>query len=336
MATLSDVASKSGVSKGAVSSVLRNQPGSDGVSAETRQRILNVVQELGYRPHPLAASLRTRKTHTIGVVIDDPDSYFRHPNNALIFGGILCQAAEMGYQVTVAGLRGKTALDARLMDGCVILPWVPTAQLPDVEMLAARIPVLSIFSPVKGAIRLTGDDSASLRQGLRRAAGYLLGLGHRRIAIVDVQHPNGPHDLRREALRGVARERGVEVELVYFTDRWQERLYASAGEIAALDRTPTAVMAMDDDYARVLIGHLARRGLRVPEDVSVFSGHTQRDGFQSVPALTGLALDNVGQTRGVVRRLIEIVSEGGRVEEIVLPPLAVELVERASCMAPKA
>lgn len=333
MPTLSDVASRSGVSKGAVSSVLRNRPGSDGVSAETRQRILSVVQELGYRPHPLAASLRTRRTQTIGVVIDDPTSYFRHPNNALIFGGILSQAAAMGYRVTQMDLGGKTQPDGRLMDGCAILKWVPAVHTAEVERLAAEIPVLSIYTHVKGAMRLVGDDGASLTKGLREAAGYLLDLGHRRIAVVDVRQPYSTGTLRTDAFCGVARERGIDVDLVCFSDRWQDRTYPTAAEIASLNPLPTAAMALDDDYARVLIGHLARRGLRVPEDLSVYSGHTQRDAFQSVPPLTGLAIDAVGQTRELMRRFIEVISTGERVEEIRLPPLAVELVERQSCAA---
>lgn len=316
-----------------MSSVLRNRPGSDGVSAETRQRILGVVRELGYRPHPLAASLRTRRTQTIGVVIDDPASYFRHPNNALIFGGILSQAAAMGYRVTQMDLGGNAQPDARLMDGCAILKWVPAIHMVEVERLAAEIPVLSMFSPVQGATRLVGDDGASLMKGLREAAAYVLGLGHRRIAVVDVRQPSSSGTVRTDAFRGVARERGIDLDLVCFSDRWQDRLYPTAAGIAALDPMPTAVVALDDDYARVLIAHLARRGLRVPEDVSVFSGHTQRDAFQSVPPLTGLAIDAVGQTRELMRRFIEVISSGERVEEITLPPMAVELVERQSCAA---
>ncbi len=335
MPTLADVASRSGVSKGAVSSVLRNAPGQDGVSAETRQRILHVVRELGYRPHPLAASLRTRRTRTIGLVVGEPESFLRHPNQALMMGRLLKQASEMGYRVTLMDDAWQDSPDPRLLDGCAVLTWVPSAGIAQVERLAAEIPVVSLYSRIRGAVQVVMDEGTMLRRGMREGAAWLYGLGHRRIALVDVNHPKGPDTLRKDAFAEVAREQGILPELLCYADRWQERLYPTAAEIAQLDPPPTAAVALDDDYARALIAHLARRGLRVPEDVSVFSGNTQQDSFQTPPALTGLARDLTAQWGELMRRFIRLLGNDPA-EEIVVPPAEFTLVVRESCAPPRA
>lgn len=334
VATLADVARKAGVSKTAVANVLRKRSEMAGVGAETRQRILEIVRELNYRPHPVAASLRTRRTRTIGLLLEsDPVTFFRHPNNALNFGCTVSEAAKLGYQVSLLESSWRSPIDARLMDGCMLLGWVPTTHVVEVQQLAARMPVLSVSRAIPGTISVRGSTDPLMR-GLREAANYLYDLGHRRLAVVDVWHPTDLGHPRVDAFRDVAAERNLNVELMACTDRWQEREYPTAAEIARLNPLPTAVVAQDDDYARVLIAHLARRRLRVPEDVSVFSGHTRREDFQSEPPLTGLVVDSVAQSREIIRRFIEMVASGSRTDEMVLPPLSVELIERRSCAAP--
>lgn len=336
MATLADVARKAGVSKTAVSSVLRKRSETAGVGVETRQRILEAVRELRYRPHPLAASLRTQRTHTIGLMLEnEPAIFFRHPNNAQNFGCIVSQAAELGYQVSLLESSWRSPIDARLMDGCILLSWVPGAHLAEIEQLATQLPVLSTLSAVPGAVSVRRNED-SLARALREAANYLYDLGHRRLAVVDVRNRNSAEHLREDAFRETAAQRNLNVNLAAYADRWQDREYPTAAEIGRLDPLPTAVVALDDDYARVLVDHLARRRLRVPEDVSVLSGHTEHEGFQSVPRLTGLAMDVHAEMREMVRQFIEIVDGGSEVKEITLPPLRVELVTRESCAAANA
>lgn len=334
MATLADVARKAGVSKTAVSSVLRKRAEMAGVGAETRQRILDAVRDLKYRPHPLAASLRTQRTHTIGLLLDtEPVTFFRHPNNAQNFGCVVSEAAKLGYQVSLLESSWRTPIDTRLMDGCMLLGWVPAAHVAEVEQMAARIPVLSASRAISGTIGVNNNEGLAA-QGLCDAANYLYDLGHRRVVVVDVHHPHYVIHPRADAFRAVAAERQLHVEIVPYVDRWQEREYPTAAQIARMDPLPTAAVALDDDYARVLIDHLARRGLRVPEDVSVFSAYTARQGFQSVPPLTGLELRYMKAMGEIVRQFVEIVDTGSERREIALPAFPEELIIRESCAPP--
>jgi DNA-binding LacI/PurR family transcriptional regulator len=221
------------------------------------------------------------------------------------------------------------------MDGCIFLGWIPLARLNEVQRLAARIPVLSASRPVKNAIELREDPFDAFAAGARLAAARLYDLGHRRIALVDVKHPDKVDSIRQEAFEQLARERRLDVDLHLFGDRWEERRYPTIPGILALSPAPTAVMALDDDYARVLIDHLAQSGKRVPRDLSVLSGHTSPDGFQSVPPLTGIAFDLEAQQKTMIENFLDIVEGRSTADVIHLPPPDVQLIERQSCRAIK-
>ena len=331
---LAVVARKARVSTAAVSNALRKDAKAAGVRKSTHARILAAARKLGYQPHPFAASLRTRRTRTLGLLIpEDTRTFFRHPNNAERFGATLEHISRLGYRITLLDNDWTTPPDARLMDGCIFLGWIPLAHVKEVERIAARIPVLSASRPVKHAIELSDESSTVLTAGPSLAAAYLYDRGHRRIALVDIKHPDKIDTFRKAAFEQLARERRLDVQLHQFGDRWEERCYPSIPEILALSPSPTAVMALDDDYARVLIDHLAQQGKRVPQDMSVLSGNTSPTGFQSVPPLTGIAYDLEVQQKAMIEGFLEIVEGRSTAKAIRLPPPNVQLIERQSCRA---
>jgi LacI family transcriptional regulator len=330
--TLADVARKAGVSTAAASNALRKTAKAAGVREVTRARILQAASELGYQPNPFASSLRTRRTRTLGVVLpENSQAYFLHPNNSANFSGLLAHISRLGYRITLLCNDLAVPLDARLMDGCLFLGWIPKTRLAEIESLAGRIPVLSALRPVRNAIALHGESSGAITEAARLAAAYLYDLGHRHIAVVDVRHPGRDDRLRLEAFDQVARERGLAVRLELFNDRWEERLYPSIPGLLALNPLPSAVLALDDDYARVLIDHLAQRGLRVPHHLSVFSGNTAPECFQSIPPLTGTAIGNDSRQTVMIERFLDIVEGRSAAAVIHLPPPPVSLIERQSC-----
>jgi DNA-binding LacI/PurR family transcriptional regulator len=332
MITLADVARKAQVSTAAVSNALRKDARAAGVGESTHARILAAAAELGYQANPFAASLRTRRTRTLGLFLpENARSFFHHPNNAAYFGDLLSHIGRLGYRITVLCNDWAVPLDARLMDGCIFLGWIPLAHVKEVERLAARIPVLSASRPVKNAIKLHEDSSAALTEGARLAAAYLLDQGHRNIALVDVKHPDKVDSFRKTAFEQLAQERQIKIRLHHFGDRWEERRYPSIPAILALSPSPTAIMALDDDYAHVLIDHLAQQGKRVPQDVSVFSGNLSPDGFQSVPPLTGIAFDQEARQKTLIERFLDIVEGRSTANAIELPAPQVQLIERQSC-----
>jgi DNA-binding LacI/PurR family transcriptional regulator len=331
MARLADVAREAEVSISAASVVLGGSSRTIGVSAQTRRRVLDAAARLGYVPSPAAVSLSTGRTNTLGLLINRPAEYLTHPNGALTLVSMCSSAAELGYQVLLIGFKDEAPVDARLIDACIVIGWVDADCARRLERLAARIPVVTTYRPIPGAVFASTEGAAGAAGDL--AAEYLYGLGHRRIAVVETTSSRP----ESERFRAVARRDRLRVDLLSFTDHWRDRLYPSVEAIARLDPPPTAIWAFDDDYARALIARLARDGRRVPEELSVFSGQTHAAGFQSAPALTGVDGHHEREYASIVRVLIESLRQGnGTISDIVLPAATPELIVRESCAPPGA
>jgi DNA-binding LacI/PurR family transcriptional regulator len=332
MARLIDVAREAGVSLSAASVVLGGHSRTIGASKETRQRIREAAKRLGYTPSPAAISLSTGKTNTLGLLFSKTSDFLTHPNGALTLVSMCSSAAEQGYRVLLASFTPGIAIDDRLMDACIVGGSVSDECAHQLEKLAKRVPVVSTYLKIPGAIIAHSDDTR--KPEFAMAAEYLYDLGHRHIAVADIKLRISPVV---EAFRAVARRRNLDVRLQAFKDEWRDRTYPTIEEICRLDPLPTAVFAFDDDYARALIARLARDRRRVPEDVSVFSGETHATGFQSAPPLTGTNIFQERQSADMVRQLVELLRKDAKdVSEIVLPPVKPELIVRQSCAAPRA
>jgi len=326
MAKLKDVAKQAGVSTAAASAVLGGRSSTIGTSPTTRQRIIEAAEQLGYTPSPAALSLSTGQTNTLGLVISDPVTYLSHPNGAINLASFCNAAAASNYRVLLVTTDREGSIDPRLMDGCVVFGWVDDDTAAIIERMARQIPVASTYRQIPGGITVTINEQTEEKH--RQAARHLYQFGHRHLAVVDL--PVVRH-AAQHIFEQVAAEQKLDVQLDAFTDDWESRTYESVHEIAALQPMPTAVYAFDDDYARALIARLAHDGKRVPYDLSVFSGSTHSDGFQITPPLTGIDSHYEQQ----IIRLIEVFTGALRrkedLEQIVIEPPAVELIERGSC-----
>ena len=331
MPSLKDVANKAGVSVAAASAALGNRPSNIGVSAETRSRILSAAKELRYRRNPLAASLRTGRTYNIGVWLPNAEAYLTHPQGARNLWTICRIAARHGYHVSIVVPEARH-MDPRLMDGCLIMDEATPALEKGAARLTESIPVLSLGASIPGAIFVRESrDWLACRQ---RAAEYLYDLGHRRVAIAHLEAPS-PQDLIQHQFEEAARARGIAVDLHSFSEVALDRRYPTIGAILDMKPLPTAVFAIDDDYARALIPRLIQRGVRVPEDLSVFSGSTLPDAVGMGVGLTGLVLHFERKLEELFGKFVEIIESGSGVTEIPLQPFDVDLVERDSCAPPR-
>lgn len=333
MATLADVAQMAGVSKAAASYVLGARPSAVRLGSDTRVRILNAARELGYKPNPIATALSTGRTHIIGLLMHCPLEMLTHPNGAISFGTMMSAAARHGYRVMVLDPQSGAPLDGRTMDACVITGWVKQELLDEVGRMAGRIVVVATHHRIPGALYVPQTFEAVSKDGHRLAAHYLYDLGHRRIAVVDLY---GSSALTSETFRSVAAERGIAVRVDAFCDQWNVRTYPTTAAICALNPLPTAVFALDDDYARMLISRFGRMGLRVPEDVSVFSGETHRTGYQTLPALTGLDRKSETMYGELIEKTTALLDGRLAAQDFTLSALEIEMVERDSCGPPRA
>ncbi len=328
VSTLKIIAEEAGVSVAAASTALSGKKGTIGVGPRTRQRILRIAEKKGYIPNPLATSLRTGRTGAIGIFLKEPEAYLAHPHGARNFWLMSRIAAERGYRVSIL-YADLGRVDSRTMDGTLVLDEVITpAFARELRTLAASIPVVSLFAPVTGTIPVEVDNSWQERR--RIAAEYLYGLGHRRIVVPVVSQKSGIHVGAQ--FREVADELRLNVQLTEIpVPDYLKRQYPGIEQILAMDPLPTAVFAIDDDHARNLISRLAQKGIKVPQQISVFSGATFPDAGPMWPGLTGLLLRFDQELEELIGTFIRIIEGKRRPTLINLRAFEVELVERESC-----
>jgi LacI family transcriptional regulator len=329
--TLKDVAARAGVHPATASRALSPET-SLLVSEDTARRVRDAAKALGYRPNPLARSLRTRRSHTIGVLIPDLNNPLFPP----IVRGLEDRLAEAGY----VALLGNTDSDekrerivfeqmrARHVDGFVL---ATTHLRSSLLAEAARADLALVLMNRMAEDQDFSSVSVDNESGIRMAVSHLAALGHRRIA-----HIAGPQDLST----GLNRYRGfitamaasglpVDPELVVFAMAFsvEEGLRCCRQLLAAPGRC-TAVAAGNDMLAVGSYAALDEAGLSCPEDMSVVGFNDMPFIDRLRPPMTTIRFPHYQVGTEAAHLLLErIAGPGGPVKILYLAP---ELVVRGS------
>ncbi len=285
MITIRDVAGQSGFSVTTVSMVLNAGPASSRISARTRSRIWKVAQRLGYRPNLYARSLRSRRSHTLGVVVFD----LTDPYCTQILRGIQNHIRPSGLFPVVTDLQDdrsqfQTCLDmllGRRVEGIIAIanPLYLDSKLLS-EFSERHIPAVVIGRELANVpISSVVVDNAA---GTRQAIQHLYDLGHSRIAFI-----RGPKILvdsvqRWQGLESFAEEVGLKLDPRLILEiKGRNSTYAEGYQLTEelMNRRPdfTALVAFDDLTACAAIRALTKASRRVPKDCSVV-------GFDDVPS----------------------------------------------------
>ncbi|MBV7697567.1 LacI family DNA-binding transcriptional regulator [Streptomyces sp. TRM70350] len=266
---MADVADRAGVSRALVSIVFRNQP---GASQETRERVLRVAEEIGYRPDSAARLLARGRSRTLGVMFTVHQTF--HTD---LIEGIYPEAERLGYDVLLsAAAEGRSeskAIEALLGHRCEALILLgPEADAAYLDELGQRAVTVSVSRRVPRAARVDFVHSAESK-GVRQAMDYLVELGHRRIVHVDGGRGPGSAE-RRRSYRAAMRRHGLEPEIRVIPGEHTEQSGIETGRLllAEHDRglpLPTAVLAGNDRCAMGVLMALVRAGVEVPRDMSV-------------------------------------------------------------------
>ena len=290
--SIKDVAERSGVSYKTVSRVVNRHP---DVNPATRRRVEAAVTELGYQPDPAARSLRRGRVQALRLLlVRRHERFLTEPFLDEVVSGIVDQAARAGYALMLEvvgpgdsdspGLSGtERRVDGTLLiDGRRLSPLLPPAE---------RLTAPWIVLPTRPARDDVGWVYADFRGGAVQVVDHLLGLGHRRIA-----HLTGRLTLpERDRLTGYrlaleAAGNRVDPQLVVAAGHLRHHGYAAMEKLLARSVDFTAVFAVNDLTALGAMECLQRRGIRVPEDVSVAGFDDIYLARYAAPPLTTLRL----------------------------------------------
>ncbi len=336
--TIRDVAKVAGVSVATVSSVL-NENYHTRVSAETRKRVLQVVQELGYRPRRVAQGLRKGMTYLIGLAIplqpDPPLSPFFYDAVA----GALKATKEKGWMLSILGFKDRTeelallqkAVSQRLVDG--VLLFDPQENDPRLPLLKGNLPFVVLGRTDDPEIYTVDNDNV---EAAKLATQHLIRLGHKRIAFVHIPLSYFTAKDRVEGYRQALMEAGlpfrkellVEVKGYYGAE---VGYHAFLSLLERLKEPPTAVLAMDDTLALGCLQAAAEKGFKVPDDLAVIGFNDSAFSAHCEPPLTTVRIfaDTLAfYAADMLLRLIQ--------GEVVIPSritVPTQLIVRKSCGA---
>ena len=285
--TLADVARLSGFSVSTVSIVLNEAPLSRYVAKATKERIRTVANQLGYRPNAFARSLRSRRSHTIGVMVSD----ISDPFCTLILEGIEKALSPTSYLPIIMiayNQRGQFERHMKMMlerhvEGLVVIAnWLFGEFDSLSEFTKDQIPTVGVGRDLTaiGVRSLQVDNEA----GGYAAAQHLYELGHREIAVLRGPSELADSERRWQGIQRFASEAGLTLsprrvrELASAIEPisgFQEGFRLTAAMIQEQVRF-TAVLAFDDLTGLGAIRALRQEGRHVPEDCSVI-------GFDDVP-----------------------------------------------------
>lgn len=326
--TIREVAAQAGVSVATVSKVIN---GRYGVAADTIARVNAVINDLGYQASLVAQSLRNHRTNVIGILVADLE-----PFSAELLKGAADAIRGSGFEMVVYSAGGLaddhvgwerrylSRLSGTLIDGAVLV----TPTVVDVNYGA---PIVAI-DPHTGQSELPTIDSDNLRGG-QLATAHLLGLGHRRIAMLSGRPDLESSHLREQGYRQAMTAAGVPVseDLVLVGGYDAQASAECTRTLLTSADPPTAIFAANDVSAIAAIQAAVGLGLRVPADLSVV-------GFDNIPesALCAPPLTTVNQPiRQMGERSIQLLlrlMRGDHVEDTHIT-LQTDLVVRQSARA---
>jgi LacI family transcriptional regulator len=297
MVTIRDVAKESGFSSTTVSIVLNNAPLARYIPAVTKKRIERAAQKLGYRPNQFARSLRSKRSHTVGVMVFD----MTDPYCTLVLRGIentLYQSSYLPILTDVHNERGRferyleMLLDRRIEALIVLANWL----FLDINLLG-DLEKSSIPTAMIGCELQTDSISSVIvdnEVGGYLALEHLHSLGHRKIALI-----RGPKALtdsspRWRGIRNAAKAAGLELDPRLIVDLPESRDPLSSFEagqkltddLIKQKRPFTALLAFDDMSAFGAIRALTRAGVRVPDHCSVIGFDDVATSALYTPSLT--------------------------------------------------
>jgi len=306
--TINDIARRAGVSKGAVSYALNGRP---GVSARTRERILEVAGDLGWSPNRTARLLSGSRTDTFGLVLArDPRTLGSEPFYMEFVAGLESELSSNSYALLLQMAPTLTAemeiyrkwSAERRVDAVVVVDL--RVSDPRMSLLAAlELPAVFVGDPAltRGHTTVWTDDVTAMNA----AVEHLFVLGHRRMARVAGPSELGHVTIRDEAFLAALRRHGLEGHVVH-ADFSAEAGRQATRALVTAPEAPTAILFDNDLMAVASLSELLALGQKVPEQISVLAWDDSPLCEITRPALSAMSHDVIVMGAHVARRLFAL------------------------------
>jgi LacI family transcriptional regulator, galactose operon repressor len=321
--TIEHIATLAKVSRSTVSRVLNNHP---SVRPTVRERVLQVIREQNYAPQAAARSLASARTDTIGLLVPRSAAFgLADPFIASTIQSLFEASAQQGYFLMLAMVTAdmepgfyERILRSRHVDGVIMT----SSDIDD--------PILPLLIKDGGPMVLIGRHPYFLnvvsvdvenREGAREAVAHLIGLGHRRIGVINGQLEMEAALARRDGYKQALLEAGIAID----PDLMVEGFYSETGAYQAmlkllqLPQPPTAVFASSDTMAIAAMHAIRQHGLRVPDDIALIGYDDLPLAAYATPPLTSVHQPIGEMGAHAVRLLVEQIKGQGPATSVRLP-----------------
>jgi LacI family transcriptional regulator len=323
--TLRDVAAAAAVSLGTASHALNDSP---LIRPETRARVHEAARRLGYAPNRNVTRLFQGRTDCVGVVFAHAaPTLSGDALHFLMLQGITETLEEHSYtmrhmrldrMLESAQLDWRQRLTAQDVDGLITMNWMHPAVVVRLQEIGVPLVALDSSGAYPDLLSVDADE----RGGVALGVAHLLGLGHRRIALLNLPLD---YPYPRETLAGY-RDAFAQMGVSVDSSLLCHCPFSIAGGRLAMDtllsgrQRPTAVFCVGDEIAMGATQAIHDRGLRVPDDVSVVGLSDIPLAAQVHPALTTVRVDGKELGRRATRLLLSVLAGGDpSPRRVVLP-----------------
>lgn len=329
--TIRDIANMAGVSRSTISLAINDSP---KVKKQTKQRILKIIEDVGYHPNVMARGLVGNKTNVIGLIVPQISHVFADYYFSETVSGVLDEVTQRNYHLLVEAateqfvqMRSAHRLyEERRIDGLLFVGNL-TTDTYILDLCEAGIPICLVNSVLPKLSTVLADNT----EGSAEAVAHLYRKGHRRIGLI-----KGLDNVTT----GVDRYYGYQLalarlgipfdpKLVAFGNFSEESGYEAMRNLLRIQNPPTAVFTTNDMMAIGAMNAIQEKGLSVPGDIAIVGGDDIRLARYFKPSLTTIRQPMYSIGRMATDLLLKLINDDseGPIKQMV----KTELVVRESC-----
>lgn len=315
--TIEDIAKLANTSVATVSRVINNDM---HVSPATRKRVQKVIAENDYRPNFAGKNLRQNKTYQLLAVLPT----ITNPFFSRVIEGLSDTADQNGYSLTFVVSdrdvkKEKSYLDrlmSKVVDGMVL--FYPSIDAKTIESYSKNYPVVCIGTTGTSKVSRAGINDF---EAAREAIDYLIGLGHRRIALLSDMQPLAFNAERERGCRAAMSGAGLELpENMILRCSGKKNAAELVEELMKRPDPPTAVFSFSDTYAIPALKHLTDLGFKVGEEIDIMGFDNIEFAQFVTPSLTTVSQPGYQLGESAFKLLLEKMEDINTIsKEIVFP-----------------